>query len=48
MLGRLMPPDIQCPYPMPDRYGGREHLDAIVSHRAVTLHSRARRTIHVN
>ena len=48
MLGRQMRPDTQRRYPMPDRYGAREHQDAIVSHRTVTLHPRARRIVHVD
>jgi hypothetical protein len=47
VVGRELPPGAYESYPVPDRYGVREHHYAIVNGRPVIFHPQTRRIVHV-
>ena len=47
VVGRTLAPGPYQSYPVPERYGVREHHYTIVNNRAVVYHPQTRRIIHV-
>jgi hypothetical protein len=47
VVGRTLPPGAYESYPVPERYGVREHHYTVINNHAVIYHPQTRRIVHV-